>query len=169
MAVSNVYVLINCILQIYGKMAHSTLQEVLNKDNDEKKNEVAIRTARDLIKFCSTIELRDKDYASVFKDTAGKDIPETLYKALEEFLTCLLKHLRAEMKENLIDKLELYDEGGENADIYQEFFQYIEKRYLPKKQEDTEYAFQETASSLESMYKKYLADIGKIDYPIYPN
>lgn len=165
LAISNVYVLIDCILQIYHKMeSHSSLEQILSKDNDEKKNEIAIRTTRDLTKFCSTIELRDKDYASVFEDKAGKDIPETLNDTLNDLLKCLIKVLNTyctERKENLFDRLELNNEEEENAKTHEAYYHEIDNWCKGYSLEFVESAFRNSASKLDSMYEEYLESLKK--------
>ena len=162
LAISNVYVLIDCILQTYHQSKNSTLEQTLSNDNDERKYEVAIRTTRDLVKFCATIELRDKDYASVFEDKAGKDIPETLNEALINLLKCLIKILNtfcSERKENLLDRLELKNEEEENSKIHEDYYHEIDNLCKGFSLEFVESAFRNSASKLDSMYVKYLESL----------
>lgn len=164
LAVSNVYVLIDCILQIYHQLKETTLEQILSNDNEEKKCEVAIRTTRDLVKFCSTIELRDRDYASVFEDKAGKDIPETLNVVLNDFLKCLIIYLNSYCKgnkEDLFDRLELINEEEDEAEKHEAYYYKILKWCQTKKREDVEEVFMNSASELDSLYTKYLTNLKK--------
>ena len=164
LAVSNVYVLIDCILQIYHQLKETTLEQILSNDNEEKKCEVAIRTTRDLVKFCSTIELRDRDYASVFEDKAGKDIPETLNIVLNDFLKCLIIYLNSYCKgnkEDLFDRLELINEEEDEAEKHEAYYYKILKWCQTKKREDVEEVFMNSASELDSLYTKYLTNLKK--------
>lgn len=166
LAISNVYVLIDCILQIYHQINNSTstLEQTLSHDNDERKYEVAIRTTRDLVKFCATIELRDKDYASVFEDKAGKDIPETLNDALNNLLKCLIKILDTyctERKENLLDRLELKNDEEENAKTHEDYFHEIDLLCKGFSLDFVQSAFRNSASKLDSMYIQYLESLNK--------
>lgn len=162
LAVSNVFVLIDCVLQINKKLPSSpssqleeAFKEVVNKDNDEKINQVAIRTTRDLIKFCATIELRDRDYANVFEDKAGKDIPETLNDSLRALLNCLVLYLSTLYKD-LFGQLELENEEDEYADAHKALFNRVIKECKEKKLEDLIKSFCSLASSLDEKYSDYL-------------
>lgn len=161
LSVSNVFVLIECILGIFKKMANGmSFIEVINEDNDEKMNEVAIRTTRDLVKFCSTQELRDKDYASVFEDKKGKDIPETLNSALNDLLRCLVKYLEKYCRDNgdsLFQRLELENKDEINETAHLEYYTMTERKCRTVKLEDLEAQFMNIASSLEQMYEMYLS------------
>ena len=164
LAVSNVYVLIDCILQIYHLLKETTLEQILSNDNEEKKCEVAIRTTRDLVKFCSTRELRDRDYASVFEDKAGKDIPEALNIVLNDFLKCLIIYLNSYCKgnkEDLFDRLELINEEEDEAEKHEAYYYKILKWCQTKKREDVEEVFMNSASELDSLYTKYLTNLKK--------
>lgn len=164
LAISNVFVLIECILQLNSKLSSLQFEETLNDDNDEKKNQVAKRTTRDLIKFCSTIELRDRDYATVFEDKAGKDIPETLNDSLKALLACLVQYLSSYYKdtgEDLLDQLELENKNDEYASTHEEYFRKVEKECNRKKIDTLIKAFRNSASSLENKYQLYLATRNK--------
>lgn len=165
LAVSNVYVLIDCILRICHKMKDPkdmTLEEIINADNDEKEFAVALRTTRDLIKFCSTIELRDKDYASVFKDRPGRDIPETLNVALNDFLMCLMKVLISQCekeKEDLFEKMELVNDEEVDADKHAALFYKIFKLCEKHDQGSFNNKFLQSAMALDTKYQMYLKTI----------
>ncbi len=156
LAISNVFVLIECILQINNKLSSVQFEKVLNDDNDEKKDQVAIRTTRDLIKFCSTIELRDRDYATVFEDKAGKDIPETLNDSLNAMLACLILYLSNIYKDNLLKQLELESNNDGYASTHAEFYEKVKKECNKKNMDMLIQSFRNSASSLDQMYQKYL-------------
>ena len=157
--VSNVHVLIDCIRQIATKMADNVpMEQILRDDNEEKEYEVAIRTTKDLIKFCSTFKLRDRDYAGVFADNAGKDVPETLGKALHD----LLNYLVAKLK----DKLELYNEEGEDVEKYKDFYLFTVKQIQNQETKDLEKKFKDTAKVLAEKYNEYLKSQGKPEKPV---
>ena len=160
LAVSNVFVLIDCVIQIRKKLSSSPSEEVfksvINEDNDEKINQVAIRTTRDLIKFCSTIELRDRDYANVFEDKAGKDIPETLNDSLRALLNCLVLYLSKQLNNELFGQLELENEDDEYANAHIALFNRIMKECKEKKFEGLIEVFCSIASSLDKQYSTYL-------------
>lgn len=156
LAISNVFVLIECILQLNNKLSSVQFEKVLNDDNDEKKDQVAIRTTRDLIKFCSTIELRDRDYATVFEDKAGKDIPETLNDSLNAMLACLILYLSNIYKDNLLKQLELESKNDGYASTHEEFYEKVKKECNKKNMDMLIQSFRNSASSLDQMYQQYL-------------
>ncbi len=160
LSVSNIHVLIDCILQIYKQQVNGlSLDKILNNDNEEKKYEVAIRTTRDLVKFCSTIELRDKDYSAVFDDKSGKDIPETLNDTLIQFLRCLIKKLTVycqETNQDLFDRLELENIDDENWEVHVSYYYKMEKWCNKHEAYKIESEFQKSAGKLYDMYSNYL-------------
>ena len=160
LSISNIYVLIDCILQIYKQQVNGlSLDKILNNDNEEKKYEVAIRTTRDLVKFCSTIELRDKDYSAVFDDKSGKDIPETLNDTLIQFLRCLIKKLTVycqETNQDLFDRLELENIDDENWEVHVSYYYKMEKWCNKHEAYKIESEFQKSAGKLYDMYSNYL-------------
>ena len=161
LSVSNVFVLIECVLGLYAKLSNGVpFVDAINEDNDEKLNEVAIRTTRDLVKFCSTQELRDKDYDSVFVDNKGKDIPETLSTALNDLLRCLVKYLEKYCRDNgdsLFERLELENEDEINEETHIAYYSLVERKCRNIKLEDLKSQFIRSSSSLNKMYDNYLA------------
>lgn len=117
LSTSNIFVLIECVLQINNKLNKGVdFKYVLNADNDEKIDNVAVRTTRDLIKFCSDIRLKDRDYKDVFRDTTGQDIPETLKESLELLLMCIVTYLNLNNREiDLEQVLELDNPDESNS------------------------------------------------------
>lgn len=160
LAVSNIFVLINCVLIILEKFKSGLcFEDIINADNDEKKNEVATRTTRDLVKFCSTIELRDKDYANIFEDKKGKDIPETLNLALNDLLMCLVSYLsnyHSLSQLTLWDRIELDNIDEEYSQVHQDYYYAIEKKCNRKKIEDLLEKFESDAEKLKKMFDAYL-------------
>lgn len=152
LSTSNIFVLIDCILKINDKI--NTLSDfkcVLNADNTEPCYNVAIRTTRDLIKFCSDIRLKDRDYKEIFKDEDGKDIPETLKESLELFLVCLVKYLSN--KVNLEKVLELDNPEEPNHESHKNTLEIIRK----KSGADKEFSEDDFAKNIEDF--KNSADI----------
>ena len=165
--VSNVHVLIDCIRQIATKMADNvSMEQILRDDNEEKEYEVAIRTTKDLIKFCSTFKLRDRDYAGEFADNAGMDVPETLEEALHDLLNYLVAILKEKKPEELKDKLELYNEEGEDVEKYKDFYLFTEKQIQNQQTKYLEEKFKDTAKELAEKYNEYLKSQGKPKKPV---
>lgn len=165
--VSNVHVLIDCIRQIATKMADNvSIEQILRDDNEEKEYEVAIRTTKDLIKFCSTFKLRDRDYAGEFADNAGKDVPETLEETLHDLLNYLVAILKEKKPEELKDKLELYNEEGEDAEKYKDFYLFTKKQIQNQQTKVLGKKFKDTAKELAEKYNEYLKSQGKPMKPV---
>lgn len=157
LSTSNIFVLIDCILQINKRInASGCFKCVLNADNTEPFNNVAIRTTRDLIKFCSDISLKDRYYKDIFNNTNGKDIPETLKESLELFLVCLVKYFST-TDIDLEKALELDNPEESNNESHKSTFEIIWKtcKTDKKRLEETIAEFQKSANDLEGQYNKY--------------
>lgn len=153
LSASNILVLTDCVLKVSDRLKkHMDFGRILNEDNDEKTDEVAIRTTRDLLKFMAGADIKSYSDKDAFGSHSCKEIPTLLHDTLDLLLRCLIKYLHPRCQ-NLEDRLnDMSEDDAEYIKIYRKLCQSVahtDLRFLLD-------GFITKASKLDTMYGSYV-------------